>query len=94
MIPGQRYWLLLWYGVLILGLLGFGAAVYWGKRTHWKNLDEIFRGIGTVSVSAGMILLLHRVWISAGQLLLVTALAWFVLAFIFGRRTERPRPPQ
>lgn len=94
MIPGLRYWILIWYGILLLGVVGLGGAVYWGRRTHWKNLDEVFRGIGTITVSAGMLLLLYQVWTGIGQLLMVIALAWFVLAFIFGRRIERPRPPE
>ena len=86
MIPGLRYWILIWYGLLLLGVVGLGGALYWGRQTHWKNLDEVFRGIGTILVSAGMLLLLYQVQIGLGQLLLVLALACFVLAFIFGRR--------
>ncbi len=92
MIVGRRYWILIWYGILLLGVVGLGGAIFWGRQTHWKNLDEIFRGIGTIAVSIGMLLLLYGVWIGTGQLLLIVALACFVLAFIFGRRVERPRP--
>lgn len=92
MIAGLRYWIIIWYGILLLGLAGLGGAVFWGKRTHWKNLDEIFRGIGTILVSVGMLLLLQRRAIGLGQLLLILALACFILAFIFGRRPDRPRP--
>jgi hypothetical protein len=92
MIPGLRYWILIWFGILLLGLVGLGGALYWGQRTHWKNLDEVFRGVGTVMVSAGMLLLLYRVLIGVGQLLLVLALACFVLAFIFGRRRSERQP--
>jgi hypothetical protein len=92
MIAGRRYWILIWYGILFLGVVGLGGALFWGRQTHWKNLDEVFRGIGTIAVSLGMLLLLYGVWIGVGQLLLVVALACFVLAFIFGRRFERPRP--
>ncbi|HEX9166907.1 MAG TPA: hypothetical protein VF862_13420 [Gemmatimonadales bacterium] len=92
MIAGLRYWIIIWYGILLLGLAGLGGAVFWGKRTQWKNLDEIFRGIGTITVSVGMLLLLYRRAVGLGQLLLILALACFILAFIFGRRTDRPRP--
>jgi hypothetical protein len=92
MIAGRRYWILIWYGILLLGVVGLGGALFWGRQTHWKNLDEVFRGIGTIAVSIGMLLLLYGVWIGAGQLLLIVALACFVLAFIFGRRVERPGP--
>lgn len=89
MIPGLRYWILIWYGILLLGVVGLGGALYWGRQTHWKNLDEVFRGVGTILVSVGMLLLLYQVQIGLGQLLLVLALACFVLAFIFGRRVPR-----
>lgn len=92
MIAGRQYWILIWYGILLLGVAGLAAALYWGKRTRWKNLDEIFRGIGTILVSVGMLFLLYGFAVGPGQLLLVLALASFVLAFILGRRTER-RPP-
>lgn len=94
MVAGLRYWIIIWYGILLLGLAGLGGALFWGKRTQWKNLDEIFRGVGTITVSIGMLLLLKRTAIGLGQLLLIFALACFILAFIFGRRTERPRPPE
>jgi hypothetical protein len=89
MIAGLRYWILIWYGILLLGVVGLGGALYWGRQTNWKNLDEVFRGVGTIAVSVGMLLLLYQVKIGLGQLLLVLALACFVLAFIFGRRVER-----
>lgn len=91
MIAGLRYWILIWYGILLLGVVGLGGALYWGRRTHWKNLDEIARGVGTITVSVGMLLLLKQVAVGMGQLLMILSLACFVLAFIFGRRAERPR---
>jgi hypothetical protein len=91
MIAGRRYWILIWFGILLLGLSGLGGALFWGRRTNWKNLDEIFRGIGTIAVSVGMLLLLYGVMTTAGQVLLAVALACFILAFIFGRKNERPR---
>ncbi len=90
MIAGHRYWILIWYGILLLGITGLGGALFWGHRTHWKNLDEIFRGIGTIAVSIGMLFLLYGIFISAGQLLLALALTCFILAFIYGRRLDRP----
>lgn len=91
MIAGLQYWILIWYGILLLGLVGFAAALFWGQRTQWKNLDELFRGLGTILVSGGMLLLLYRRLMTLGQLLLVVALACFVLAIIFGRRPEPSR---
>jgi hypothetical protein len=38
-----------------------------------------------------MLLLLYGVMTTAGQVLLAVALACFILAFIFGRKNERPR---
>jgi hypothetical protein len=92
MVAGHRYWVLLWYGILLLGVVGLGGALFWASETHWKNLDEVFRGIGTITVSVGMLLLLYGVWTGLGQLLLIVALAFFVLAFLYGRRGERPGP--
>ena len=91
MIAGRKYWILIWYGILLLGLMGLGGALFWGRQTHWRNLDEVFRGIGTITVSVGMLLLLYRVLTGVGQLLLAVAVACFILAFIFGRKIERPR---
>jgi hypothetical protein len=90
MIAGRRFWILVWFGILLLGLTGLGGALFWGSRTQWKNLDEILRGIGTILVSCGMLLLLYGVAQAAGQVLLVAALACFVLAFILGRQAVRP----
>lgn len=91
MIAGRKYWILIWYGILLLGLMGLGGALFWGRQTHWRNLDEVFRGIGTITVSVGMLLLLYGVWTGVGQLLLAIAVACFILAFIFGRKPEKPR---
>lgn len=91
MVPGLRIWLWIWYGILLLGLVGLGVAVYWGRRTHYRNLDEIYRGVGTVCVSLGMIFLLREISDWAGRVLLLLALGAFVAAFIYGRR---PRPPE
>lgn len=95
MIAGQRFWILIWIGILLLGIAGLIGAIFWGRRTHWKNLDEIFRGMGTISVSVGMLLLLQGVLTGAGQLLLAFALTCFIIAFILGRRgPERIKPEE
>lgn len=94
MVIGRRYWIIIWYGILLLGLLGLFASVYWGRQTRWKNLDELLRAIGTITVSIGMLLLLKGVAGILGQLLLVIAMVSFVMAFIYGRRhhPSLPRP--
>ncbi|HET8622311.1 MAG TPA: hypothetical protein VFM14_01990 [Gemmatimonadales bacterium] len=95
MVAGLKYWILIWYGILLLGVLGLGAAVYWARRTGWKNVDEVLRGVGTILVSVGMLLLLHQpagpLWTTTGEILLVDALICFVAAFVLGRRRERER---
>jgi vacuolar-type H+-ATPase subunit I/STV1 len=93
MVRGRRYWIVIWYGILLLGLLGLLASIYWGRQTRWKNLDELLRSIGTITVSVGMLLLLNRVAESVGQVLLVVSLVSFVLAFIYGRKHPVPEPP-
>jgi|ERR1041385_3284827 hypothetical protein len=86
MVVGRRFWIVIWYGILFLGVLGLGASIYWGRQTHWKNTDELLRAIGTIAVSAGMLLLLNEVAEPAGELLLVASLVVFILAFVWGRR--------
>jgi hypothetical protein len=91
---GHRWWIIIWYGILILGIVGFLAAMYWGRQTRWRNLDEILRAIGTITVSLGMLLFLYRVGGGAAETLLLAALLSFVLAFVIGRRPERGPPPE
>lgn len=95
MIAGLKYWILIWYGILLLGVLGLWASLYWARRTAWKNVDEVLRGVGTILVSAGMLLLLHQpagpLWQTTGEILLVDALICFVTAFVLGRRRDRER---
>jgi len=91
MVPGRPIWIAIWFGILILGVAGLGGALLWGKQTQWRNLDEVFRGIGTILVSVGMLLLLYAVAVPFGRLLLVLALASFVFAFMLGRHGQRNR---
>jgi hypothetical protein len=88
MIIGKRYWIWIWYGILTLGAVGLIGAIHWGLKTRWRNLDEVLRGIGTVAVSLGMLLLLYGTGAGAGQTLLVAALIAFVLAFALGREHQ------
>lgn len=95
MVAGRKYWILIWYGILLLGVLGLWASVYWARRTAWKNVDEVLRAVGTILVSVGMLLLLQQpagpLWKTTGEILLVDALLCFVAAFILGRRRDRER---
>lgn len=86
MVAGRNVWIVIWFGIMFLGLLGLGAALYWALETNWKNVDELLRGFGTIVVSTGMLLLLYGVATGFGQILLVVALICFVGAFIFGRK--------
>jgi hypothetical protein len=89
LVAGRRIWIVIWYGILLLGILGFWASIYWGRQTHWKNLDELLRACGTVTAAVGMLLLLYGIngWI--GESLLVLALVFFGLAFLLGRQRTR-----
>jgi hypothetical protein len=90
----QRYWIWIWYGILALGVIGLVPALHWGRRTNWKNLDEVLRGIGTICTSVGMLLLLSQAVIPLAYTLLGTSLAAFVGAFVWGRRLESQRKKQ
>jgi hypothetical protein len=92
MVIGRRYWTVIWYGILLLGLLGLLSSLYWGRRTHWRNLDELIRACGTILVSVGMLFLLNRVAGWAGQLLMIVALGCFIAAFILGRKLHAAPP--
>ena len=97
MIAGRRLWTLIWYGILLLGVLGLWSSIYWGRRTQWRNTDEFWRAIGTILVSIGMLLLLNGIAGALGQVLLVLALGCFVAAFVLGRKLARlqpARPPE
>lgn len=93
MVAGRRYWIAIWYGILFLGALGLWSSLYWGKQTHWKNLDELLRAIGTLMVSLGMLLLLNGVLPWLGQTFLLFSLISFAIAFVLGRNLPPPRDP-
>ena len=88
---GKRYWIIIWWIILALGVVGLVGAIHWSIKTHWRNLEEVLRGIGTISVSIGMLLLLHGTGGGAGQTLLLAALIAFILAFSVGR--DRKQSP-
>lgn len=92
MVAGRSYWVAIWYFILFLGVLGLLSSVYWGRQTHWKNVDELLRAVGTITVSTGMLMLLNGVMSGLGQALLVLALICFVVAFVLGRNAP-PAPP-
>ncbi|HPF61664.1 MAG: hypothetical protein AB7N73_11245 [Gemmatimonadales bacterium] len=90
MIIGRRWWILIWYGILLLGVAGLLAAINWGRQTKWRNTDEILRGIGTIAVSVAFLMLLKGTrGGGAAQTLLLAALIAFVLAFVVGREQEK-----
>ncbi|HEV8356114.1 MAG TPA: hypothetical protein VGQ17_05025 [Gemmatimonadales bacterium] len=93
MVIGRRVWIGIWYGILLLGVLGLWSSIYWGRQAHWKNLDEVLRSVGTILVSAGMLLLLYGVAVGAGQLLLVASLLCFLFALVWGRKHPLPAAP-
>ena len=93
MITGRRYWVWIWWGILALGVVGLIGAIHWGLQIRWKNLDEVLRGIGTIAVSAGMLLLLNSTGGGAGETLMVAAMIAFILAFAVGRDKIPPQSP-
>ena len=92
MIAGRRYWILIWYGFLLVGVVGAIASAYWGRQTHGRNLDEILRAVGTIFISAGMLLLLYGTAIRIGEVLVGVALFLFIGAFWVGRTADRLPP--
>ena len=84
---GRGFWILVWYGILALGLIGLWASVLWGRRLRWQNLDEILRAAGTIQVSVGMLMLLYGVAQQVATGLLGLAFGVFVAAFVAGRNT-------
>jgi len=93
MIRGQRYWVWIWWGILALGVVGLVGALQWSVQTKWRNLDEVLRGVGTITVSAGMLLLLNGTGGGAGLTLMLAALIAFILAFAVGRDRKPPESP-
>lgn len=94
MIGGRGFWILVWYGILALGLIGLWASILWGRRLKWQNLDEFLRAIGTVQVSIGMLMMLYGIAVQVATGLLGLALGVFVAAFVAGRNisnTEHQR---
>ena len=91
MIFGHSYWVWIWYGILALGVIGLVPAIQWGRQTHWKNLDEIARGIGTILVSVGMEGLLGAMPYALALPLMILSLAAFIFAFVWGRRAEKAK---
>ncbi len=87
-VPGRWVWIAIWVGLLVLGTVGLIGAVQWGRETHWRNLDEILRGAGTVLVSAGMIFFLQGISQIVGLLLMFLSLICFVGAFMAGKRYD------
>jgi hypothetical protein len=93
-LPGRMLWIACWYGILAIGVVGLAGALLWGPGLRWRNLDEILRGIGTIAVSAGMLLVLYGASAWLGQALLTVALGVFAMAFVVGDRgRRRNRPP-
>ena len=92
MVGGRGFWILVWYGILVLGLIGLWASVLWGRRLRWQNLDEILRAAGTIQVSAGMLMLLYGVAQQLATGLLGLAFGVFVAAFVAGRNAPTREP--
>lgn len=87
MVAGRGFWILVWYGILVLGLIGLWASVLWGRRLRWQNLDEFLRAIGTVQVSVGMLMLLYGIAPHLATGILGLAFGVFVAAFVAGRNS-------
>ena len=92
MVAGRGFWIFVWYGILVLGLIGLWASILWGRRLKWQNLDELLRALGTIQVSIGMLLLLYGIAERFATGLLGLALGVFVAAFVAGRNLPPPRP--
>jgi hypothetical protein len=89
-ILGLRFWFFAWYVILLVGTLGLLGAWAWGRRTGWRNRDEVVRCCGTILLSVGMLLLLHGTALSLGIVLVAVATGAFVVAFLQGSRLKRP----
>jgi hypothetical protein len=89
-ILGLRFWIFAWYVILLVGAMGLLGAWAWGRRTGWRNRDEIVRGAGTIILSLGMLLLLHGTALGVGAGLVGLATGAFVVAFLLGSKLKRP----
>lgn len=87
-VPGLQFWVVVWYLILALGVMGLVGALPWGRR-RGLGPEEVLRGIGTVAISLGMLFLLHGVSYRTAQVLLVAAVGSFLLA-LRHRRPQRP----
>lgn len=85
MTLGRDFWIIVWYGILLLGLAGLWASIASVRRLHWENLDELLRAVGTTQVSVGMLLLLYGWLPTVATGLLGLALGVFIAAFVAGR---------
>lgn len=89
-IIGLRFWIFAWYVILLMGVLGLMGAWAWGRCVRWRNRDEVVRGIGTICLSAGMLLLLHGVMPRFGATLVGLATGLFIVAYLQGSKLKRP----
>lgn len=89
-ILGLGFWIFAWYVILLVGTLGLLGAWAWGRRTGWRNRDEIVRGFGTIFLSLGMLLLLYGTALRLGASLVGLATGAFVVAFLQGSKLRRP----
>ena len=76
--------------VLTWGALGLLGAWAWGRRTGWRNRDEVVRGFGTIFLSIGMLFLLNGTALKLGAGLVGLATVTFIVAFLQGSRLKRP----
>jgi hypothetical protein len=87
MIFGLSYWILICFGILLLGALGLASSIQWAQKTEWKNLDEVLRAAGTVIASIGMIILLEYPFSPMPEIgygLLGSAVTCFAIASLLG----------
>ena len=89
-ILGLRFWIFAWYVILLVGAMGLLGAWAWGRRTGWRNRDEVVRGFGTIVLSLGMLLLLNGIAIRLAAGLVGLATGCFIVAFLQGSKLKRP----
>jgi hypothetical protein len=89
-ILGLRFWIFAWYVILLMGALGLLGAWAWGRRTGWRNRDEVVRGFGTILLSIGMLFLLTGTALKLGAGLVGLATVTFIVAFLQCSRLKRP----